>query len=100
VLAGTAAVSVTSAGSSLAKALDLAAADAAASQSGGKIGADTGVIDWFQLGGNTYLVEAINTAGSGSAATHPALATTDEVIKITGLVNLAGENLAGHTLTL
>jgi hypothetical protein len=56
VLAGTAAVNVTSAGSSLAKALDLAAADAAASQSGGKIGADTGVFDWFQLGGNTYIV--------------------------------------------
>jgi hypothetical protein len=56
VLAGTAAVNVTSAGSSLAKALDLAAADAAASQSGGKIGADTEVFDWFQLGGNTYIV--------------------------------------------
>jgi hypothetical protein len=50
------------------------------------------------LGGNTYIVEAINTAGS--AATHPALATTDEVIKITGLVTLSGETLAGHTLTL
>jgi hypothetical protein len=97
ILAGTAAINVTSAGSSLAKALDLAAADAAASQ-GGNIGANTGVIDWFQLGGNTYIVEAINTAGS--AATHPALATTDEVIKITGLVTLSGETLAGHTLTL
>jgi hypothetical protein len=98
ILAGTAAINVTSAGSSLAKAFDLAAADAAASQSGGKIGADTGVIDWFQLGGNTYIVEAINN--TASAASHPALATTDEVVKITGLVTLSGETLAGHTLTL
>jgi len=98
ILAGTAAINVTSAGSSLAKAFDLAAADAAASQSGGTIGADTGVIDWFQLSGNTYIVEAINN--TASAASHPALATTDEVIKITGLVTLSGETLAGHTLTL
>jgi hypothetical protein len=42
VLAGTSAVKVTSA-ASLAQAFDLAAASAAASQSGGKIGADTGV---------------------------------------------------------
>jgi hypothetical protein len=98
ILAGTAAINVTSAGSSLAKAFDLAAADAAASQSGGTIGADTGVIDWFQLSGNTYIVEAINN--TASAASHSALAATDEVVKITGLVTLSGETLAGHTLTL
>ena len=51
------------------------------------------MIDWFQLGGNTYIVEAINT--TASAASHPALAATDEVIKITGLVSLSGESSGG-----
>jgi hypothetical protein len=97
VLAGASAVNVSSA-SSLAHALDMAAAAAAASQSGGTIGAHSGVIDWFQYGGNTYVVEAINT--SASAAAHAALAATDEVIKIVGLVSLEGASLHGHTLTL
>ena len=91
------AVNVTSA-NSLAHALDMAASAAAASQSGGAIGAHTGVIDWFQYGGNTYLVEAINAANA--AAVHAALTATDEIIKIVGLVNLSGETLAGHALTL
>ena len=56
------------------------------------------MIDWFQLGGNTYLVEAINS--TSIAAAHSALTAMDEVVKITGLVNLSGEILAGHTLTL
>ena len=56
------------------------------------------MIDWFQYGGNTYVVEAINT--TGSAAIHAALAATDEVIKIVGLVNLGGASLVGHALTL
>ena len=49
---------------------------------------NTGVIDWFQYGGNTYLVEAVNFAAS--AAAHAALAATDEIIKIVGLVSLEG----------
>jgi hypothetical protein len=98
VLAGTNVLNVTAAGSSLAKALDIAAADAAASQAGGQIAAHTGVIAWFQLGGNTYLVEAVN--GTGSAAAHGALTASDEVIKIVGQVDLSGEGLTGHTLTL
>jgi hypothetical protein len=81
VLAGTSAVDVTAAGTSLAKALDIAAADAAASQADGQISAHTGVIAWFQIGGNTY-------------------AATDELIKIVGTVSLGGESLSGHTLTL
>ena len=76
----------------------MAASAAANSQSGGMIPANTGVIDWFQYGGNTYVVEAINT--TSAAASHTMLATTDEVIKIVGLVNLAGESLVGHALTL
>jgi hypothetical protein len=71
---------------------------AAASQSGGQIAANTGVIDWFQFGGNTYLAEAINA--TASAAPHSAFAATDELIKIVSFVNLSGENLAGNILTL
>ena len=97
VLAGTSAVNVSSA-NSLAHALDMAASAAAASQSGGTISAHTGVIDWFQYGGNTYVVEAINP--TGSAATHAALTATDEIIKIVGLVSLEGASLQAHTLTL
>jgi hypothetical protein len=97
-LAATSAMNVTGAGSSLAKALDIAASDAAASQAGGQIAAHTGVIAWFQLGGNTYIVEAINS--TASAAAHASLAATDEVIKIVGQIDLSGESLTGHTLTL
>ena len=97
VLAGSNAVNVTSA-SSLAQALDMAASAAAASQSGGAIGAHTGVIDWFQYGGNTYVMESINAAAS--AAAHNALATADEIIKIIGLVNLNAETLSAHALAL
>jgi hypothetical protein len=97
VLAGTGGVNVTSAGS-LAQALDMAVVAAAASQTGGKIAANTGVIDWFQYNNNTYIVEAINS--TASSATHSALAATDEVIKIVGLVSLSGESLAAHALTL
>jgi hypothetical protein len=95
-LTGSSAVNV-SAAHSLAAALDLAAA-AAATSHGGTIAGNTGMIDWFQYSGNTYLVEAINN--SASAASHAALAATDEVIKLVGLVNISGESLAGHTLTL
>jgi hypothetical protein len=97
VRAGNSVVNVSSA-NSLAQALDIAASVAAASQSGGTIGAHTGVIDWFQYGGNTYLVEAVNFAAN--AAAHAALAATDEIIKIVGLVSLEGASLQGHTLTL
>ena len=95
-LAGTSAVNVSGA-SSLAQAFDTAAAAAATSQ-GGTIMADTGVIDWCQYGGNTYLVEAINAAGM--AAAHSALAATDEVVKIIGLANLSGESIGAHMLAL
>jgi hypothetical protein len=62
------------------------------------IAANTGVIAWFQYAGSTYVVEAINA--TAAAATHSALSAADEVMKIVGLVNLGGETLASHTLTL
>jgi hypothetical protein len=95
VLAGT--VNVSSA-SSLAHALDMAVGDATATQSNSQIAANTGVIAWFQYGGNTYVIEAINT--TSSAAAHTTLTATDEVVKIVGLVSLSGESLSAHTLTL
>jgi hypothetical protein len=95
-LAGTSAVNVTSA-TSLANAFDLAAAAAATSQ-GGTIAANTGVIDWFHYNTNTYVVEAINATDTSAA--HTALAAGDAVVMIVGTVNLGGESLAGHTLTL
>ena len=90
-------VNVTGA-ASLGQALDIAAADAALSQKGGLIAGHTGVIDWFQYAGNTYLVEAINP--TSVAASHTALAATDEVVKIVGLVSLNGEGFVDHTFTL
>jgi uncharacterized protein (DUF697 family) len=45
----------------------------------------TALTDWFQFGGNTYFVEALNTTAAN--ATHTALATTDVVVELTGLVN-------------
>jgi hypothetical protein len=94
--------------STLSDALNLAAATAAmSSQAGGAntaagvMAASTGLIDWFQFGGNTYIVEAIN--GSNGAATHTGLAAGDEVIKIVGLVDLSGDGITGgtaHTVTL
>jgi len=60
------------------------------------------VVDWFQFGGNTYIVEAVNSANSGKTA-HTALGANDVVIKIVGLVDLtpsAGAFGGGHTLVL
>jgi hypothetical protein len=96
-LASTSAAANVSLATSLAQALDLAAASAASSQ-GGSIAAHTGVIDWFQYQGNTYVLEAINP--TSSAAGHSDLAATDELILIVGVVSLSGESLSGHTLTL
>ena len=83
-------------------ALNLAAATAAMSvQSGssaaGTMSAHTGLIDWFQFGGNTYVVEAVNN--TSSAATHNALGANDAVIKIVGLVDLSSEITNGTVLS-
>jgi hypothetical protein len=78
---------------SLANALDIAAGFAATAQAASqgnlnKIAAGAGLIDWFQYNGDTYIVEAINPGSA--AATHTALAATDVVVKLTGLVDLSG----------
>lgn len=83
---------------SLAQAIDLAAATASASQAGGLIPADTGVFDWFQYGGNTYLVEAINPTSTPEAQT--ALTASDAVVEITGTIDMSGLELSEHTAFL
>ena len=91
--------------SSLNAAFDLAASTAAMSnqQAGGTtdygyIAAKSGYVDWFQYGGNTYIVEAINK--TASAAQHTALGVGDQVIKITGLVDLSAATFTGHANVL
>jgi hypothetical protein len=91
--------------STLPAALDLAASLAATANNPNpnfttfnQINAQTGVIDWFQFQGNTYIVEAVN--GANAAAPHPALAASDTVVELTGLVNIAAGGFAAHTLTL
>jgi hypothetical protein len=49
--------------------------------------ATTALADWFQFGGNTYIVEAITS--TAAAAAHAALGTGDVVVELTGLVNVA-----------
>src|ERR1019366_882574 len=91
----------------LPQALDLAASQAALAVNPnpntttfGQIPANTGVIDWFQFGGNTYIVEANNTGNTPAA--HTALGATDAVVLLTGLVDLGagGGGFAGHILTI
>jgi hypothetical protein len=85
----------------LAQALDIAAATAAAGDVSGKstIAANTGIVDWFQFGGNTYIVEANNN--TALSATHSALAANDVVVKLTGLIDLSGSiALASNVLTV
>jgi hypothetical protein len=84
---------------SLANALDIAAGQAAALDqefNGGAntttttisgqfaIKGSTGLVDWFQYGGNTYLVEINNTAIA--AASHTALGTHDVIVEFVGIV--------------
>jgi len=74
------------------QALDLAAAAT------GSLAAGSAKLEWFQYGGNTYLVEVTN---AGAASTHTALAATDYVVKLAGLVDLsAGSFNGGHNFTL
>jgi hypothetical protein len=75
---------------SLANAFDLAVSQA------GQVAAHTGTVDWFQYGGNTYVVEAVNN--TNAAAAHTALGANDVVVKLTGLVDLSHVTAAAHTV--
>jgi len=80
---------------SLAQALDIAAAQGASAH-GGTLLAHTSVLDWFQFGGNTYIVEANNITAVDAA--HTGLGANDVVIKITGLVDLSGLDIYSGAL--
>jgi hypothetical protein len=88
----------------LAQALDLAANYSALTQvqgaapalGAGLLDASTGSIDWFQFGGDTYIVEAVNNTGAPAAQT--ALDANDIVVKVVGLVDLSGH--AGATVII
>ena len=90
-------VDVTSAGTA-SQAIDMAMADASASQNGGMIPANTGVIDWFQFGGDTYIVEATNATSTPEMQN--ALTPSDTVVEVVGLLDLSGATLTGHILSL
>ncbi|APB98165.1 DUF4214 domain-containing protein [Polynucleobacter asymbioticus] len=92
-------VNVSSAGSLL-DAQNLAAAVAAAADptGGNKIAAHTGVVDWFQYGGNTYVVEAINS--TGTAAAHTSFGVNDVLITVVGLHDLSSSTLSGGHLVI
>ncbi len=60
-----------------------------------QLNGQTTLADWFQFQGNTYIVEANNTASQ--AAPHGALGAGDVVVELTGLVNVA--HLAGVLFT-
>lgn len=81
----------------IAQALDMTAVSAAHSQPGGLIPADTGVLDWFQYGGDTYIVEAINS--SATAEAHTELVPTDGLVEIMGLIDLTNAQFSGYTLS-
>lgn len=75
-----------------------AALDLAASQAG-VIAAHSAVLEWFQWGGNTYLVDAVNA--SDSAAAHTQLTSTDVVVQLSGLVNIGAHGaFTGGTFTV
>jgi hypothetical protein len=88
----------------LAQALDLAANYSALTQvqgaapavSAGLLAANASSIDWFQFGGDTYIVEAVNNTGAAAAQT--ALDANDIVVKVVGLVDLSGH--AGATVII
>jgi hypothetical protein len=94
---GSSQIDVSSA-NSLAEALDIAAATASDSQPNDLVPANTGVFDWFEYGGNNYIVEAINPSSTPEAQT--ALTATDAVVEIVGLIDMSGLSFSGHDLTV
>jgi len=49
--------------------------------------AHTGLVDWFQFGGNTFIVEAVNNTAANAA--HTGLAANDMVVELTGIVDVS-----------
>lgn len=62
------------------------------------LAANTGKVDWFQYGGDTYVVAMVNSTGAPVAQT--GLDANDVVVKLTGMVDLSGSTFAGEILTM
>jgi hypothetical protein len=62
------------------------------------LAANTGRIDWFQYGGDTYVVAMVNS--TGAAVQQTALDANDIVVKITGMVDLTASALAAEVFTI
>lgn len=105
-LGGTAALSQVNVASatSLTDALNLAAnytllvKDQGLAASTANLAANTGAIDWFQYGGDTYIVAMVNN--TTAAVQQTALDANDIVVKLTGLVDLTGSSIAAEVITL
>jgi len=76
----------------LAAAVDVSAATSefdalsAAAARFGSVNANSAVVDWFQYGGNTYLLAAVNSGTTAQA--HGQLLPTDNIVELTGLVQV------------
>ena len=57
-----------------------------------QLNAHTGLVDWFQFGGNTFVVEAVNSTATPAA--HEALGTNDIVVELTGIVDVSHISVA------
>ena len=57
-----------------------------------QLNAHTGLVDWFQFGGNTFVVEAVNS--TATTAPHAALGTNDIVVELTGIVDVSHISVA------
>jgi hypothetical protein len=56
-----------------------------------ELNAHTGLVDWFQYAGNTYIVEVVNA--TNAAAAHLGLASGDIVVELSGLVYVPQSNV-------
>jgi hypothetical protein len=57
-----------------------------------QLNAHTGLVDWLQFGGNTFVVEAVNS--TATTATHAALGANDIVVELTGIVDVSQISIA------
>jgi len=62
------------------------------------LAANTGKVDWFQYGGDTYVVAMVND--TGAAVQQTGLDANDIVVKIVGMVDLTGGAFAAEALTI
>ena len=93
----------TSAATNVATAVNLSnALDMAARNAGNVSGPGHATAEWFQFGGNTYIIDAFGSATSHTGTvSSDAMQVTDIVVKLAGLINLTGDTFGtGHTLTI